>query len=72
MREHLIAEDGVGDLRGVDEVHLEQTGLEMSLLGAVLLESVEKEGGSLLDHVLRHEDVDHLPVCSQSALGRNA
>lgn len=58
--EHLIGEDGVGDLRSVDEVHLEQASLERTLLGLVLLESVEEEGGRLLDHILRHEDVDDL------------
>lgn len=60
VREHLVAEDGVGDLGGVDEVHLEEAGLEVSLLGTVLLESVEEERGGLLDHVLRHEDIDNL------------
>jgi hypothetical protein len=59
VREHLVAEDGVGDLRGVDEVHLEETSLERALLGLVVLEGVEEERRRLLDHVLSHEDVDN-------------
>ncbi|KAI3480029.1 hypothetical protein L1887_57805 [Cichorium endivia] len=55
--EHVVAEDGVGDLRSVDEVHLEQARLEVGLFGLVVLERVEEEAGGLLDHVLAHEDV---------------
>jgi hypothetical protein len=60
VREHLVGEDGIGNLGCVHEVHLEETGLEGTLFGLVLLESVEEEGSCLLDHVLRHEDVDNL------------
>jgi len=35
------------------------------LLGLVVLESVEEEGGSLLNHVGSHEDVDDLRVCEK-------
>lgn len=43
VREHLVAEDCVGDLRRVHEVHLEKTSLKSTLLGTVLLERVEEE-----------------------------
>lgn len=67
MGEHLVAEDGLGDLRGVDEVHLEETGLKGSLLGLVLLKRVKEEGRGLLDHVLAHEDVDDLEADKELA-----
>ena len=60
VREHLIAEDGVRDLRCVHQIHLEETSLKVTLLRLVLLESVKKERGRRLDHVLRHKDVDNL------------
>ncbi len=69
VSEHLVAEDGIGDLRSVDQVHLEQTSLKVSLLGLVVLECVEEERGSLLDHVLAHEDVsDTLDVDQRTRL----
>ena len=64
VSEHLVAEDRIGDLRSVDEVHLEKTRLKRTLLGAVLLERVEEEGRRLLVHALRHKDVDDLKVNS--------
>lgn len=54
----MVPEDGVGDLRRVDEVHLEQASLQVPLLGLVVLERVEEERSRLLNHVLAHEDVD--------------
>ena len=60
MSEHLVTKNGVGDLRGMEEVHLEETRLEGALLGLVILEGVKQERSGRLDHVLRHEDVDHL------------
>lgn len=45
------------NLRGVYEVHLKQTGLQMSLGGPVVLQSVQQEGGALLDQVALHEHV---------------
>lgn len=55
--EHLVAENGIGDLRSVDQVHLEQPGLEVGLLGLVILERIKEERRRLLDHVLGHEDI---------------
>lgn len=60
MREHLVAENSVRNLRCVHQVHLEQTSLQWSLFGLVVLERVEQEGCRRLDHVLRHEDVHDL------------
>lgn len=58
--EHLLAQDGIGDLGRVDQVHLEQTRLQVPLLWQVVLERFEQEGGRLLDHILGHEDIDDL------------
>lgn len=60
MTEHVVREDRISDLGRVDEVHLEEASLEVSLLGLVVLQGVEEERGSLLDHVLSSEDVDNL------------
>ncbi len=60
VSEHIVAQNGVGDLRSVHEVHLQESGLEGSFLGLVVLESIEEERCGLLDHVLTHEDVDDL------------
>ncbi len=58
MRQDLVDEDGVRDLRSVKQVHFEQTSLQVRLLGLVILERLQEEGRRGLDHVLRHEDVD--------------
>lgn len=69
MREHLVAQDGVGNLRRVHEVHLEQPGLERALLGLVVLERVEEEARRLREEVLSHEDVcDSLEVDHRAVL----
>ena len=60
MREHFITENGIRDLRRMDEVHLEETGLQMALLGSILLQSIQQEGCCRLDHILRHKDVHDL------------
>ena len=60
MGEHVITKDGIGNLRGVNQVHLQKSGLEMALFGLVFLESIEQERGRGLNHILRHEDVDNL------------
>ena len=60
--EHVIAEDGVGHLRGGQQVHLEQTCLQRSLGRTVVLQSVQQEGSALLHHVLLHEDVHDLKM----------
>ena len=58
--EDLVDKNGICNLRRVKQVHLEQTGLQVSLLRLVVLERLKEERGRRLDHVLRHEDVDHL------------
>lgn len=63
--EHLVTEDCVCNLRSMNEVHLQETCLKGSLLGLVVLEGVEQERSGRLDHVLRHEDVDHLHIGGQ-------
>ena len=60
VTEHVVAEDSVGDLRSVNQVHLQKPGLEMALFGFVILKSIEQERGCRLNHILRHEDIDHL------------
>lgn len=58
MGEHFIAQNGIRDLRSAHQVHLEQPCLERTLFGLVVLECVEEDRGGLLEHVLRHEDID--------------
>jgi len=60
VSEHLVRKDSIGNLRSIDEVHFEETSLEGTLFRLVVLESIEQEGGSLLNHVLTHEDVNDL------------
>ena len=67
--EHAVAQNSLGDLRGVHQVHLQETGLKAGVLGLVVLEGVEQESSSLLDHALRLEDVaDTLKVNQRSLL----
>lgn len=58
MREHLVTQNRISDLRSIDQVHLQQPSLKSSLLRLVILERIEEEGSSLLNHVLRHENID--------------
>lgn len=60
MREHLVAEDGIRDLRSMHQIHLKKPCLQWSLFRFVLLQRVQKEGGRWLDHVLGHEDINNL------------
>jgi hypothetical protein len=64
VAEHVVTKDGIGDLRSMNQVHLQKSGLEMALLGLVVLESVKQERGCGLDHILRHEDIDDLKNAS--------
>ena len=59
MRKHLVTQYGISNLRRIDQVHLQQSSLQSSLFWLVILESIEEEGSSLLNHVLRHEDIDN-------------
>ena len=56
--EHLVAEDGVHDLRCTDEIHFEVTCLEMTLFLFVLFEGIQQEQSGRLNHVLEHEYID--------------
>jgi hypothetical protein len=58
MRKHLITQNRISDLRSIDQVHLQQPSLKSTLFRLVILERIEEEGSSLLNHVLRHEDID--------------
>lgn len=60
MSEHFIAKDGICNLRGVHEVHLQQASLEVSLLWQIVFQCFEQELGRLLYHSLRLEDVGDL------------
>lgn len=48
------------DLWRMYEVHLEQTCLQVSLGGAVVLQSIQEEGGALLDQAAFHEHIHNL------------
>ena len=52
MGEHFVAEDSICHLRSVHKVHLEQASLQVSLFRQVVLQSLEQELRSLLDHAL--------------------
>jgi len=56
--EHLVTKDSIGDLRSVHQVHLDQASLERTILFSVCGQNIETECSSLLDHALRHEDVE--------------
>ena len=60
--EHVVAEDSIGDLGSMNQVHLQKSGLEMALFGLVILESVKQERGCGLNHILRHKDIDDLKI----------
>ena len=60
VAEHVIAKDGVGDLGCMNQVHLQKSGLEVTLLRFIVLKSVEQERGRRLDHILGHKDVHDL------------
>lgn len=69
MRKHLIAEDSIGNLRCIHEIHLQQSSLQMSLFRVIVLERLQQEARSLLRHVLTREDVrDPLEVDERSTL----
>ena len=69
MAEHLVAQNRIGDLRRMQQVHLEQPRLEMPLLRLILLKRIKQEARRRLNHILRHEDIDHpLDVDKGSAL----
>ena len=52
MVEHISTEDGISDLRCVDQVHLQETSLEMALLRLVILQRIQQERSRLLNHIL--------------------
>lgn len=42
------------------QVHLQKAGLQGSLSGTVILQSIQQEGGTLLDQVVFHKHVHYL------------
>ena len=52
MVEHISTEDGISDLRCVNQVHLQETSLEMALLRLVVLQRIQQERSRLLNHIL--------------------
>jgi hypothetical protein len=76
MREHVVAKNSVSNLGGINQVHLQETSLQMTLLWSILLKSIQQESSSRLNHALRLENIDHaidvdqratLVVCELSA-----
>ncbi len=65
MREDLVSENSVGDLGSVHEVHFKQPSLEVAMLGLVILQSIQEERSSLLDHVLGKENIDNAVKVNQ-------
>ncbi|CAI6082879.1 unnamed protein product [Clonostachys chloroleuca] len=55
--EHVVGENSLSDLRSVHQVHLQKSGLQTSMFRIVILEGVKQEGGGLLDHTLRLENI---------------
>ena len=47
-------------LRSSEEVHLQEACLELPLIGTVVLEGIQQEGGTLLDQVHLHEHINNL------------
>lgn len=47
-------------LWSVHEVHLQQAGLQWSFWWSVILESIQEEGGALLDQVVLHKNIHDL------------
>lgn len=58
--EDLVDEDGICNLGGMKQVHLQEAGLQVCFLWLVVLERLQEEGCSRLDHVLGHENIDNL------------
>mmetsp|Transcript_44228 Transcript_44228/g.109911 ORF Transcript_44228/g.109911 Transcript_44228/m.109911 type:complete len:449 (-) Transcript_44228:1468-2814(-) len=71
VSEHLICHDGIGNLRGGHQVHLEQTCLQSSFFRLVPLEHVEKERGALLQAIVLHEHVRDDSIVNMDALCRS-
>lgn len=59
MRKHFITQNRIGDLRRIQQIHLQQSRLQPRMLWLVVFESVEQKASRLLNHVLRHENVYH-------------
>jgi len=60
VREHVVAEDGQGNLRRLNQVDLKQTSLQLTILLSVVLQYIKQQRGGLLNHVSVHEEVDNL------------
>ena len=67
MREHLVSENSVCDLRRVQEIHLKQTRLLGTLIRPVIFQCVKKECRRLLNHVLSEENIDNTIDVNKSA-----
>ena len=69
--EDTVLHDGIGDLGSTaDEVDLQKLGLEVGMLGLVVLQGLEEEGGGLLDAVAGQEGLGGgLDVDEGTALG---
>ncbi len=71
VSEHLITKDGVSNLRSGHEVHFQQTGLQVTLRRAIVLQCIEKERSALLHKTLFHEDVNNLLQVNKGLLVLN-
>lgn len=52
--------NAVTDLRSMHEVHLQEAGLQRSLRGTIVLQSIKQEGSALLHHIGLHEHIHNL------------
>ncbi len=67
--EHIIAKNGVSNLRCINQVHLKETSLQMALLRSVVLQSIQQESCRRLNHALRLEYIYHaIDVNQRTAL----
>ena len=59
MMKHFITQDSVCNLRCMQQVHLQETGLKGTMFRAVVLEGIEQKGSCLLNHVEGGKDINN-------------
>lgn len=76
MRKELVPKNSICNLRRMNQIHLQQSRLQMCLLRLVILERIQQKARRLLNHILTHEDIHHAldidqwPVLVIGELGR--
>ena len=58
--EHVVAQDGIGDLWVGHQVDFQETSLEVGVLWLVLLQGIQEESSQRLDQVALHEHIGNL------------